>query len=111
MKRQWRRARGWVRTHPVVLTTLFFSALAGLGFRDVQAQNDRLRDLVSQLEQDRIERRREACESTLKRDEDEEVMWDDILRRAGVDGPAIGILHEGYDTLPAPSTCEPEPKR
>ncbi len=102
------RARLWLRTHPLVLAVLFFSGLAWLGFTDVQNQNDKLRNVVAQQEADRIERRREACEATLKRDEQEEAMWTEILRRVEAEPQVTEVLHEGYDALPQPTTCGPD---
>lgn len=41
--------RRWVRTHPTVLAVLFSAGLAFVGFRDVQAQTDRLEETRSEV--------------------------------------------------------------
>lgn len=39
----------WARTHPTVLSVVFFSGLAFAGFRDVREQQDRLEETRSKV--------------------------------------------------------------
>jgi len=99
--RLWR----WVRLHPIVLFVVFFSALAFLGFRDTREQNDKLKEVVADLEAERVARQVESCEGALATRVEQEAMWTRILTNAGVDEQSLTILHDGYDNLPSPASC------
>ena len=101
MTRLWR----WVRLHPIVLFVVFFSALAFLGFRDTREQNDKLKEVVADLEAERVARQVESCEGALATRVEQEAMWTRILTNAGVDEQSLTILHDGYDNLPSPASC------
>jgi len=99
------RAWHWVRLHPIVVFVVIFSTLAFLGFRDTREQNEKLKDVVADLEAERVQRQKDQCTFTFSSRAEAEAMWTDILARAGADQATIEILHDGYDDLPEPAGC------